>query len=446
MTTIDRSRLDDAHSRVGTAVDCMRSRALSGIVLAALAIRCVYALHGPIGDFAWIDGEYYLSVARNLNASFCYCNSEGEFPYFAKIADIGPTAFSVPAYPAFLAIVISLFSDSATAIYLAQALLGTCAVWLCYGSASLLAGRQVGLLAAMIHAFNPFQVFQVAIVASEGFAAFMLLLVVYVTLRWQAAMEKRSTSSPVIATVFVALALGVGILTRSAFSPIALITLLYMARIAHRATKSPWRAAGWVSAVAVGCLLLVGPWLLRNHRLWDQWMLESKIGLNLNSGFHDLADASPSRESFAPILRQDESLRALNEVQRDRVHKATALAWMKDHPLRTAWLMAKKAVMFWNPLPGQGEGILFFVALGWSLALISGTLSGLLIGLRDFDRLKYLYGVLAMYIVPHLLAYVTTRYRIPLEGLFAIFAAHGVLYLSHARSMTVQSASVLELN
>ena len=82
--------------------------------------------------------------------------------------------------------------------------------------------------------------------------------------------------------------------------------------------------------------------------------------------------------------------------------------------------------MFCNPVPRQGQGALFFVALAWSLSLISATVLGLIISLRTFPRQLYLYGVLAMYIVPHLFAYVATRYRIPAEGLLAVFAAQGI--------------------
>lgn len=396
------------------------------ILLLALLIRGGYAWRGQVGDFSWIDGEYYLSVAFNLSTSSCYCNSEGEYPDFPKIADVGPTAFSPPAYPGFLAAIVWLFGGSMRAIYFAQALLGTLAVWVCYKAATLVAGREVGLVAALIHTINPFQIFQVAIVAVEGLAAFMLLLVVWATMRSQAMIESTASGSPVRAAVWVSLALGVGILTHSAFAPIALFTLLYLAIIARRAHWPARQIAAWVGAVAVGSMMLVGPWLLRNHRVWDVWLLDSKFGLNLNIGFHDLADGSADGDAFAAIVQQDETLRALDEVERDRAHRATALTWMREHPARTAGLMAKKAMVFWNPVPRQGRGVLFFVALAWSVALISATVLGLIVSLRAFPQQLYLYGVIVMYIIPHLLAYVSTRHRIPLEGLFAILAAQGV--------------------
>jgi hypothetical protein len=215
-------------------------------------------------------------------------------------------------------------------------------------------------------------------------------------------------------------------LTRSAFILIGVFTVFYMAFVAYRTERSTRRIVRSVAAVAVGSMVLVVPWMIRNYRTWDVWMMESKIGVNLNTGFHDLADGTPDGEAFAPVVRQDETLRALNEVERDRVHRDTALAWIRTHPAQTLALMAKKAALFWNPVPRQGEGLLFFVALTWSSALIGATLFGLVLSLRTFPTQLYLYGALVMYIVPHLLAYVMTRYRIPVEGLFAVFAAQAV--------------------
>jgi 4-amino-4-deoxy-L-arabinose transferase-like glycosyltransferase len=417
------------------------SNALRIILFLALLLRAGYAWWGPIGDYSSIDGEYYLSVAFNLSTSSCYCNSEGEYPDYPKIADVGPTAFTAPAYPGFLAVILLVFGDSMRAIYFAQALLGTLAVWLCYKVGSLAAGREVGLLAALIHAVNPFQIFQVALVAVEGFTAVLLLLVVYAVLRWQAATENNSGTSPATAAAFLAVALGVGMLTHSAFSWIALFTLLYMAFVAYRAGKSTRQIAGWIGAVAMGSMILVGPWLLRNHRIWDVWMVESKAGLNLNTGFHDLADGSADGEAFASIVRQDETLRALNEVERDQVHRTSALTWMRAHPAQSAALMGKKALMFWNPVPRQSGGALFFVALAWSVALMSATVMGLIVSLRTVPRQHYLYGVLAMYIAPFLFAYVTTRSRIPVEALFAVFAAQGLAAVSATLGWDIRSKS-----
>ena len=174
--------------------------------------------------------------------------------------------------------------------------LGAIAVWLCYGAANLLAGPRVALIAATIHAINPFQIFQVGIVSSEGFTAFMLLLVVYATLRWQAAMEEQPAWRQGAHLLLVVAALGVGMLTRSAFGPIGAVTVLYIGLVAWRTTKRGSEALVWAGAVVVGCSLIVGPWLVRNHRLFGVWMLESKIGLNLNTGFHDLADGTADRD------------------------------------------------------------------------------------------------------------------------------------------------------
>src|SRR5215211_3914971 len=146
---------------------------LGVIVLAALAVRLVYALVvmrgvGPLGD----GYEFHL-LGRLLADEGRYMEP---LPFLFHGGEVIPTAEKPPGYPAFLALASKLGATSYPAHRAASCLLGTATVGVLGLLGRRLAGDRAGLAAAGIAALYPLLFVLDGSVRSESLYALLVAL------------------------------------------------------------------------------------------------------------------------------------------------------------------------------------------------------------------------------------------------------------------------------
>ena len=185
--------MDNSKIAKHTEVTAQLHHKLLWIVFAAFAIRVAVRLYVGSEDF-WVNGySFFFGLAQAIAAG----NRIG----FSEL-----TAFRVPLYPAFLALV-TFGHKVFLPIVLSQSLIGAGTV-LCAGLlARELFGSVAAIIAATIAAFYPYYVMHDTALQETSLYTFLTILAVFLLLR-----ARRSGSG--IMAACAGLALGIAVLTR----------------------------------------------------------------------------------------------------------------------------------------------------------------------------------------------------------------------------------------
>ncbi len=229
----------------------------------AFALRIAVRLHSGIADF-WVNGyAFFFDMAQSIAAG-------------KGIAIEGvPTAFRVPLYPIFLA-VLTMGHKAFWPIAITQSLIGAgttfCAALLARQMFRGPAAARTATLAAAMTAVYPYYV--VHDTALQETSLFTLLTLAAVMLLRQT--EETAKLTP---GAFAGLLLGLDVLTRATIAPFALVAPLWL--VWRKRTR-----AGVVCAILL--VLTVAPWLWRNYMLFGTTTLSTESGIELwngNNGF-----------------------------------------------------------------------------------------------------------------------------------------------------------------
>jgi hypothetical protein len=183
--------------------------AVAGIVLLAFVLRVGARAAGGAAGF-WANSYYlFFTLAQQLARGHGYAFPGGP-----------PTAFRVPFYPIFIAMVTQGRQDF-WALLIAQALVsaGTvaCVAWL----ARMWFGRTVALVAAAITALYPYYLWHDTALQETGlftFLATLAMALIVVTQRTRG----------MVGALLAGLVLGLAILTRATLLPFALFAVVWL--------------------------------------------------------------------------------------------------------------------------------------------------------------------------------------------------------------------------
>jgi len=407
-----------------------RSKALVLIITVGFLLRLCYALAVSDDHPAWIDSQHYLSIGHSIATNFQYANFWRASAGQQQFGDVGPTSAREPLYPLFLGLQFKLFGYSLRTVFVIQALVGVLTIPLCFGLGTNLFSSRVALVAALLESVNPYHIYYIGVVATETITSVLLLASVFFTLRiCQAATKGQSISRGHV--ISLALLLSAGILHRTVFVPIVLITLIFIGVACYR-----WSAALAPAARTVGVLLLaiaacISPWFIRNYLLWHTFVYQTNAGATLLGGFNDLATGG--QELTVPLNLEGVLMsQGYNEIDRDRRFRQEASGWILSHPARAAYLIGKKQLIFWSPVPANVKGYPKYLGTAWGFILLILTFIGLLSAQADRFALKYVLAVIVSYALVHSFSIAITRYRIPLEGILTVFAGYGVAFCLRA--------------
>jgi 4-amino-4-deoxy-L-arabinose transferase-like glycosyltransferase len=297
-----------------------RRRALLGVALLAFALRAGWVALARLDPFEddVFDATFYHVTATRLAAGQGYTRLGG-----------APTAVWPPGYPLLLAGVYAVSGGSVLAAKLANAAYGALAALFTYAIGARLFGARAGLLAALLFAACPDDVFYANFLLSEpAFAAlFTGLLWLFVVLQ-----QRRPGPGPLAWLAFGAAA-GLATLTRGiALGWLAVPALVWL--VQSRALRPAWPRAP-LALAGLACALL--PWTIRNQvQLGAPIPVASSSGRTLAHAHGPFETADGSLEGL--VWRQQVARRYAHlpqpqqEVAIMREFTRLSLAWMLGHP------------------------------------------------------------------------------------------------------------------
>jgi len=394
---------------------------VAAILIAALAIRlaAVFLSPVPVEKDAWEYDQIALHILKN-----------GSFAIYGGV----PTTHRAPLYPLFLSGVYLLSGHSHQAARVAQAFLSTGVCLFVYLVAKRIYGTSVGLLSAFLVAFHQ-SLFMITMLYSE--ALFTLLLVMMILLFTMAVIQKKAILF-FITGIFV----GLSSLTRPTMLLFP-ICALFVPFIVLKGRKE----ALLKSAVLVGAtLLVVTPWLVRNHFLKDSVVPVSSQGSVIFSGTYfqitdkkewksifDMELLEEQREHWAKVAEKIREKIELEHPGRTReMMRQMTIKAILDRPLEYLKVVGIRVGIFWLSPPigtyklkARSE-ILGMAWIGVKYLLLLFAILGLF---RSTDKWTAILPILVLLFymtAVHGLIHSIRRYNLPLIPFVLIFSAQGM--------------------
>lgn len=316
------------------------ARWLLAVFAVALVVRLLVAVvvtpnprDGRFDDSVWYD-----TAARHVAAGDGYVSdvtvwvdADGQRIY-PDDNDLTPTALWPPAYPYTLGIIYALTNDSVTAGRMMNVLWGALTAALVFLIARKLFDTTVAACAGFALAFMPSHVLFTTILLSETYFGFLLAAALAISVYFVFDREK-----PHLAVMF-----GLGVLVaftgyvRGEFLAFGAVLALFVLLHLRRNALLP------LVALALGALVVVGPWTIRNQRTMGEPLVGTTgSGRTMYQGHNPDADGQPSLiASFVLEGRFPKSLsRNELEIQSNREGSRLAREWALDHKTRELQLV-----------------------------------------------------------------------------------------------------------
>jgi hypothetical protein len=331
----------------------MRGRWLAGALLLGLGLRLGFGLGYWVDKPLTLDEREYLLLAHNLagGRGFSYVSPES-----GQVE--GRHVGRAPLYPAFLAALALAVPGSAmrsdhlpasvpAEVKIAQALLGCALIWLIGRWAARVvgdgpAGDAAAGVAALLAAVYPPLVWIGSYALSESLYAVLALLAAWLVDRAAASPASVRTTGLAVAGGAIS---GLATLTRPAILVFLALTAAWLI-----ARRRPALAV----ALALGSILVVGPWTVRNHAVYGRFVLIASEGgvtfwtgnNRLARGEGDLA-ANPGMKQAALDLERAHAGATPEELE--SVFYRAAIDDIRAAPARWLALLARKA--FYTVVP-----------------------------------------------------------------------------------------------
>lgn len=372
-----------------------------------LALLAAATLLWRGGVIVFPDEQDYLALARRLLGTGTLARQDGS-----------PTAYRLPLYPAFLAVLLAL-GDSVRLIQGVQLALWLATGLLLAGVARERAGSAAGLLALLLWGAYPHGLFLATTLYPQALLAPLL------------ALSLRLALGPADLARAAALGFLGGLATlcvATALVPAALHLLALASRL-------PGRRA--LAALALGGALLALPpsaWVARNALLLDgALVLTTNSGINLLLG--NAPGVTPETGTTLDLSPYASVTRGMSEVEADRTFRAIALAWMRARPGEAASLYLGKLIHWLAPSnrlateAEEGRGRSLVAAIGW-YGLLAAVLLGTLLAARrrllDGRLLLAGWGAWLATAAVYALFFTRVRFRVPFDALLVPVAAIGL--------------------
>ncbi|HEU5421954.1 MAG TPA: glycosyltransferase family 39 protein, partial [Nitrolancea sp.] len=340
--------------------------------------------------------------------------------------DIPHFALRTPGYPLFLAFCQSVFGESTLAARLVQALIGAGSVWLVFRLTRALVREPepasrwtTPLLAAALAAIDPYYTGTSALLLSEAVFIPLLLLSLWgLAVLWGQG-ESATPRARFGWALVVGAASGLAVLVRPSWAlgvPALLAAWVVGSGLGRRALIG-------ALVVALAAALVMGPWWLRNERVFGRFVPTALwMGASLYDGLNPKATGASNMDFL-----NEPDIWPLGEEGQDAILRERALAFARAHPRRVLALAGIKVLRYWSPWPSASEvrsPVLAVLCGAWSVPLYALWLAGLWDRRRDARALVLLAGPLVYFCLLHMVFAGSMRYRIPGEvpalGLAAI--------------------------
>lgn len=333
------------------------------------------------------------------------------------------TSFRPPLYPAFLAIIYTIFGAGAKRFFITriiQTILGAALALLTYLIATSIDPLNIksARVAAWVVALYPMLVIYPLSLATENLFFLLIISSVWILL---VAEKKRKWGWFALA----GLLLGLTCLTRSVAMAFAGLVVCWAWFILKE------RKYALIIFLMVTIVTL--PWMLRNTFMHHKLMgIESALGYDLYVGYHP-----DSSGTFQYGISLD-LIPFLDDGLRDEIGQTRALEFIKADPGRVPYLMIRKLGYFWGlerraltyfysnnffgPIP---KNLLILISIILLLPFVVVSLSATFgLALKKWDHTNFLLCLLILgYLTPHIFILAEDRFHLTLIPILAIFAA-----------------------
>ncbi len=239
---------------MGRGINAQRERFLAGAVLlgaVAVFMLAMVLSHGPAPSTERFpvleqDSSEYVLLADNLL----------KHGAFSDTPDLAPFRKWAIGYPLFLATSKALTGGFVLAVII-QVLLLALATVLVFRMARTLLPERFALIPALVFGLNPYVLFLNTVVLSDGLFASLLACVVYLLF-----FAKPKTLREFFCIGFL---LGVATLIRPIAQFLVLLLPLLYFFVSRIPLKRAWRIA---AAFVFGFLIIIAPWVARNHSIF----------------------------------------------------------------------------------------------------------------------------------------------------------------------------------
>jgi hypothetical protein len=340
-------------------------------------------------------------------------------------ADSGISAHVAPLYPGFLALIDRLGGLDMARFRFAEGISAIISTALCAALMPALATRArlskgVGTGAALLMVLSPLGMwFEIRGDWETTFVPLVLVAAFWSLM----ALEDHSWRN-LRTTAATGIMIGVGAL----LSPVVLVGVLLALlgeALACRCRARAFRLALGGSVLLGATALAISPWIYRNYVCFSALVpIRSNFGIEFAVGNHPSNRDGSTYDSgmdFHPSLNavEREKLKAVGEVNYNRMKLHETWAWVQVHPARFAELTVRRLVLFWFPYGDAAWGPQSFIPvpmksawLGTVTVLAFGGMAWLFAAGHPYRWL--IAGIFIGPSLPYLVTHVFLRYRYPL--------------------------------
>lgn len=369
----------------------------------ALLIRLAFvAIVPPV--ILWSDGVQFDAVARDL----------------AEHGTYGMQTLRPPGYPTFMAGVYRVFGENLLALRIVEALLGTVTVVLLGWIASRVFGPRAGWITAALAAFHPVLAFLPATQYSENVAVWVITLGL-------GGVFWALTGGGMWSFALAGFLFGVAALVRP--TAVMMVPGLALGAIfLLRRARKPWLLP--LAVAALGMVLAVSPWVMRNHRVHDRWFFVATGGGRQFWFGNNLVTTGTTRVHPEPDpAMMSELMRLPDEFAQEAYFYREGVAFIREHPGRAAWLYLVKMGNLLALYPDtKSQNYMNLWSQGAQTAASLIVYAGALIALRRWRREPLMWvmcGAIASYCLVSALYFSCMRYRMAVEPCLLMMAGIG---------------------
>lgn len=356
------------------------------IFLIALALRFGFGLYHAQPIFPGGDSIGYMQLAERMHSH--------QFVGYSH----------PPVYPVFL----YLFGEFPKLALYIQSFLSAMTAFFVYALGKRMVSKRMGLIAAVIVALDPFQIFYSGVFLSETVGIFLLMLTLYTM-----------DMEPVSGFIF-----GIACLCRSIFVPLVWIFPLYYFMSIRSIVRKDMAIA-----FLVCWLIPVASWsALVYAKTGHVTISSSNAGATLWDG---LTLPNQSADAHRTLIRAEADRRKiLDASEGDKLYRDRAIEWIKANPRSYFGLMSDKFFKFYALMPSKDvfarpyRILSFFYMLPLLVCAFFG--GCVLFGGEMNKRWWVLMGIVVVYTLVNLVFWTQIRYRVPLHPILALFAAYFV--------------------
>ena len=433
-----------------------RKRLEPYIFLLALLARLAVFFLAVSGFFLVGEGQVQANLAENIVSGRGFMLSESMFHdsdprrdasleffretggFYGVLLPEKPTAFLVPGFALFEALIFAVAGlGNLTAVVGVQLVLGLLTVFLGMRIASRFLSGWWYTAAGVFIALDPFELYFQAVPATQALFSLLFVAGLLFSLRY---LEKPRITNGVVA----GLVWGVTFLVR----PAALPMVAWLAVMVLAAGKFSIRLLPSILVMLASFAVVLTPWVLRNRNTMGRYqLLPLQGGVQMweyngrifTDAFLDEAEGArllygPVRQFWLPRLNQAElaefpAFTTETEFQRDSVLYSRQSSFLKANPLVFLHLSACRFAEFFKPFPlnrfSPVHTMLGLLSFFWVGVFF---FAGMLLLIRTGRVGVYTAGVIAGYILMHLLTASGTPHRVALDVPLIIASLVAVKY------------------